>query len=238
MKSKKAPAASEASAAACAVEKGEADGHCCRGHKRQTVLEAAARAFAHQDYHKVRTEEIAAAAGVGKGTLFRFFSSKEELFVATAVYCVEVASAEMDRALAGIVEPVERLETACEHLVGFYQEHDYIFHLLHHHKVLRDQAVHAEFHRRQNELRAKIYEIIRAGQGAGRFRRIDPTIAGRLLFGMLRTAMRIPELKERPAGEIAKVILDLFVNGAGRCRKDLSAAGAVPDAAPPGKVRP
>lgn len=203
-----------------------ADISCCKHKKRQRILEAAARAFAHEHYHKVCTEHIASAAGVGKGTLFRYFASKEELFVATLLYSVEVAAAEIDRALAGLNEPLERLETLCEKLVAFYRENDHLFHLFHHHKALHDQEGHREFHEKQNALRGKVTEMIRAGQAAGRFRQVDPIIAGRLLFGMLRTALRIPEFKDHTPHDIARIILDLFTKGAGK--------GRTQDAAPPG----
>jgi TetR/AcrR family fatty acid metabolism transcriptional regulator len=209
-----------------AVETPEAEGCHCRHKKRQKILEAAARAFAHEDFHKVSTERIAAAAGVGKGTLFRYFPSKEELFVATLVYGAEVASAEMDRALAGLTEPLERLETVCEHLVGFYRGNDHLFHLVHHHKTLRDQAAHDVYHEKQNALRGRVAEMIRAGQAAGRFRDLDAEIAGRLLFGMLRTAMRSPQLRDRSPHEIAGIILDLFIRGA--ANREAPAAGEAP----------
>ena len=46
------------------------------------VLDAAARLFGTQRFHEVRMEDIAAEATVGKGTLYRYFNDKEELFVA------------------------------------------------------------------------------------------------------------------------------------------------------------
>ena len=208
----------------------EKESGCCKRRKRQKILEAAARAFASKHYHKVRTEDIAELAGVGKGTLFRYFENKEALFVATLAYGAEVASAEIDRALAGLDEPGERLETICELLAAFYQQNDCFFHLMHHHRSLQDQPAHAELHERQNVLRGKICEIIRAGQGTGCFRKVDPVSAGRLLFGMLRTALRSPEFKDRPPQEISEFILGIFLKGVGKCR----GAAAPPEAAPPG----
>jgi len=210
------PVDKQSAVAASPADSAAKDEGChCRQLKRQKVLEAAARAFAGQDYHKVCTEHIASAAGVGKGTLFRYFASKEELFVATLAYSVEVAGAELDRALAGLTEPLERLETVCEHLIAFYRENSHLFHLLHHHKALHDQAGHQEFHAKQQRLRGKIAEIISAGRKAGRLRDVDPVIAGRLLFGMLRSALRGAELKDRSPHELARIVLDLFMRGTG-----------------------
>lgn len=196
----------------------------CRAEKQRKILTVAAQAFATQDFHKVRTDEIATAAGVGKGTLFRYFATKEDLFVAAMIYGLEMARAEIDRALAGVQGPADRLETACRHLVTFYRANECLFHLLHHERTLREHARHAEFHARQEALRTKLAEILRDGQEAGCFRKSDPAITGRLFFGMLRTALRMTELRERPANEVAAVILDLFLRGVGKAPGKGSAA--------------
>ena len=48
--------------------------------KRQFILDAARKIFTREGYHNARIEAIAAEAGVGKGTVYEYFSSKQELF--------------------------------------------------------------------------------------------------------------------------------------------------------------
>lgn len=48
--------------------------------KLRQITDTAARLFATRGFHKVRLEDIAAAAGVGKGTLYVYFDSKEDLY--------------------------------------------------------------------------------------------------------------------------------------------------------------
>ncbi len=50
--------------------------------KRRRILEEAARLFAEQPYHDVRLEDVAARAEVGKGTIYIYFPSKDELYLA------------------------------------------------------------------------------------------------------------------------------------------------------------
>ena len=50
--------------------------------KQERILEAAVRLFAEKGYETVTTAEIAEAAEVGVGTLFRYAGSKAELLVA------------------------------------------------------------------------------------------------------------------------------------------------------------
>jgi TetR/AcrR family transcriptional regulator, repressor of fatR-cypB operon len=47
--------------------------------KRRIILDAALRTFAERGYHGAAIPEIAQAAGVGTGTLYRYFESKELL---------------------------------------------------------------------------------------------------------------------------------------------------------------
>ncbi|MGH3055413.1 MAG: helix-turn-helix domain-containing protein, partial [Gaiellaceae bacterium] len=49
---------------------------------RQSILHAAAVIFTQHDYHEVLMEDVAQTCGVGKGTLYRYFPSKHELYLA------------------------------------------------------------------------------------------------------------------------------------------------------------
>lgn len=48
--------------------------------KRDAIIEAAIGLFSQKGYHNTRMEEIAQAAGAGKGTIYEYFASKTELF--------------------------------------------------------------------------------------------------------------------------------------------------------------
>lgn len=53
-----------------------------REDRRRCLLEAAARVFAEQGYACSRVADVAAAAGVAKGTVYEYFGSKQQLFFA------------------------------------------------------------------------------------------------------------------------------------------------------------
>jgi len=52
-------------------------------HRRRLIIESAREVFAGQSYQKVGTADVAKAAGVSEPALYRYFSSKKELFIAT-----------------------------------------------------------------------------------------------------------------------------------------------------------
>ena len=50
--------------------------------RRGQILDAATSVFAAQGFATADVQEIAKKTGVGKGTIYRYFASKEELFLA------------------------------------------------------------------------------------------------------------------------------------------------------------
>ncbi|MBN2564816.1 MAG: TetR/AcrR family transcriptional regulator [Candidatus Eisenbacteria bacterium] len=70
------------------------------GNKRERIIAAAARLFGDKGYHDTTTAEIAESAGVAAGTIYIYFSSKEELLVAVFE---EFLGRHMDRLREGIV---------------------------------------------------------------------------------------------------------------------------------------
>jgi AcrR family transcriptional regulator len=53
-----------------------------RGEKRPLILQAATEVFAEQGFAAVTVAEIAKRAGIGKGTVYEYFSSKDDLLFA------------------------------------------------------------------------------------------------------------------------------------------------------------
>jgi len=51
--------------------------------KRQQLLDAAMQVFAEKGFHNAKIEEIAQLAQIGKGTVYEYFSSKNQLFQET-----------------------------------------------------------------------------------------------------------------------------------------------------------
>lgn len=47
--------------------------------KKTLILNSAEYIFQSKDYHQATVEEIAKKAGVGKGTIYQYFSSKQDI---------------------------------------------------------------------------------------------------------------------------------------------------------------
>ena len=76
--------------------------------KRQRILSAATTVFAERDFHRVLVSEVASRAGVGKGTVYLYFPTKDDLHRAALEGSLERLAAEVERA-AEADAPVEAL---------------------------------------------------------------------------------------------------------------------------------
>jgi AcrR family transcriptional regulator len=71
-----------------------------RGDKRPRLVKAATVVFAKKGYASTRVADIAERAGVGKGTVYEYFSSKEELLFAVFESINQDISSRMNVALS------------------------------------------------------------------------------------------------------------------------------------------
>src|SRR6516162_7666919 len=78
--------------------------------RREEILDAATELFAQFGYSDAVTGALAERLGVGKGTLYRHFPSKRDLFLAAADRVMRRMRETIDASIAGIEDPLERTE--------------------------------------------------------------------------------------------------------------------------------
>jgi len=92
-------------------------------HRKRQILESARQVFANQSYSKVGTADVAKAAGVSEPALYRYFSGKKELFLAT-LRSTAPRLLEIWQAIAYDVEdPLETLWSIGVHYYDHLQSH-------------------------------------------------------------------------------------------------------------------
>lgn len=78
--------------------------------KQHKIRQAALEEFAAHGYEKASTNRIVKAAGIGKGMLFYYFTSKQELYEYLVKYSLEfIQSQYLDKVDAGESDLIERL---------------------------------------------------------------------------------------------------------------------------------
>ena len=78
--------------------------------KKEAILEASIKVFAERGWRNTKIADIAEAAHIGKGTVYEYFRSKDELFAASFQYFMAEAEGIVAGRLEKISDPLERLE--------------------------------------------------------------------------------------------------------------------------------
>jgi AcrR family transcriptional regulator len=194
--------------------------------KRALITATAARLFAQRPFHKVRLEDIAAEAKIGKGTLYIYFDNKEDLYF-SLIY--DGFSRLVDRLRdrptpAGGPAPsaVESLERITTELVRFAFGHPHFFELM---RTIGAGALRghpeSDWNRLRRELQTLIEDTIRRGVAAAELDDPQPQLTAAFLPGMVRSVMLFGP-RDLSQAEVRDQILRLLEHGIVRRKADPS----------------
>jgi TetR/AcrR family transcriptional regulator, cholesterol catabolism regulator len=182
--------------------------------RRTTIVDAAARLFAERGYHATGTAELCQAVGLGKGSLYYYVESKENL-----LYLIHerVMGQVFDTAtrIAGLDEPAaERLRQLGHEqisVIARYPDHVWVF--LHEFRALTgERAAHFTASRRRYE--RSIEKILQDGVDCGEFVIDDVHLAALGWLGMHNyTYIWFQPGKRLTAARLATAFYDLFIQG-------------------------
>jgi AcrR family transcriptional regulator len=102
--------------------------HCAR--RREEILDAAVRLFAQHGYADTDMQILADTVQVGKGTLYRYFPSKRDLFLAATDQIMRKLRQHVDAVIAGIDDALERIRLAVGAFLRFFNDHSAYVELL------------------------------------------------------------------------------------------------------------
>ncbi|MBI3770704.1 MAG: helix-turn-helix transcriptional regulator [Deltaproteobacteria bacterium] len=180
---------------------------------RETILQAAEAIFTRRQYHEVQMDEVAAACGVGKGTLYRHFRSKRELYLAIMFDGIARLRAELETALAAGDAPARQVERIVRGTLAFFWDRRFFFALIHGHESKSDGDAR-EWLRQRAQLSSLVQEALEQATAAGHVRAIDCRIAAEMLLGMMRGVNRY-RTREDGLERLVATVVDVFMRGVG-----------------------
>jgi len=141
--------------------------------KRATILAAAFSEFTGKRFDEVKLDEIAARAGVGKGTLYLYFKNKEDLFVQMALEGVAQMVVRIHEITAMKLAFRERYFLFGREVGDFVLKRAVMFQLM---NQAGSEAIQKEFMKQHRNLIRSARGLLQAGVDEGVFRN-DFTIA-------------------------------------------------------------
>ena len=162
-------------------------------------------------------EDIAAAAGVGKGTIYRYFKDKEELYMALLARAAEQLWQRLQESVDSASGPRERLEAIIATLIHYFDEQPHLFDVIQHAEVQGRVEVGSPWHQYRENVMELVLDTFEAGKEADLFCIRDPELGMLLLLGSLRAIVRFSDPPRDP--DLAEHIVDGFLNGHSICSR-------------------
>jgi AcrR family transcriptional regulator len=170
---------------------------------RQRVLEAAEAVFAEHGYHEASIVKITEAAGVGQGTFYLYFSSKQEVFDELVRDLNRRVRHAMKEASAKGKTRLEAEQLGFRAYFRFTAEHPALYRIIRQAEFVSPDMLRYHYDR----LSSGYIEALRDAVERGEIAELDPEVAAWALMGMGELiGMRWILWEE--VGEMPKAVLD------------------------------
>jgi TetR/AcrR family transcriptional regulator, cholesterol catabolism regulator len=182
--------------------------------RREAIVDTSARVFARHGYHATGITELCAANDLGKGALYHYIGSKEELLATIHDRVMDEVMLGADRVGEAGGSPTQQLAMLGEELLDVihrYPDHVWVF--LHEFPALTGDRAD-QFRKRRHEYERQVEAVLRAGVDAGEFRDVDPWLTARAWLGMHNyTYLWLKPGGRLSARAVARPFAEIFMRG-------------------------
>ena len=183
-----------------------------RFRRRDEILRTATDLFSERGYNEVTMEEIAEDMGVSKGTIYNYFSSKENLYLEILKESFEAIEALLHEEVENSDPAPLKLRKLLAAIFTFYRRNLKVLRIL-----SRDEThllkEHFELTEKWRTRRVRLYEkIIEKGIDEGSFVRQNPRLRALMLYGAVGAVMVHHDFL-MDAGEVADAVFSQLASG-------------------------
>ncbi|ADB49265.1 TetR/AcrR family transcriptional regulator [Conexibacter woesei] len=182
--------------------------------RRAEIIERSAALFDARGYHSASMEDIAAAVGIRKTTLYHYFRSKDEILACIHDEFLDLLIERQQRRAALGMRPDQLVLETMEDILELMETHrGHVRVFFEHHRELPPDA-HEAISRKRKRYEEEVRATIRDGVEQGAFRPVDPGMATLALFGMCNWAYQWYDASgPLSARQIAHTFWDMLLRG-------------------------
>jgi len=182
--------------------------------RRDAIVDTSARVFAQQGYHATGIAELCTANQLGKGALYHYIGSKEELLAAIHDRVMDEVMNGADRVAATGGTPSEQLTMLGDELLDVIHRHpEHVWVFLHEFPALTGERAE-QFRKRRRTYERRVEAVLKAGVESGEFRKIDPWLTARAWLGMHNyTYLWLKPGGRLSARSVARPFAEIFMHG-------------------------
>ncbi|MEE8044163.1 MAG: TetR/AcrR family transcriptional regulator [Thermodesulfobacteriota bacterium] len=183
-----------------------------RKSRKDEIIKAASNLFSQKSYHDVTMDQIAAEVGVAKGTIYLYFTSKENLYLGILEHTFETIESILEKEIAKEDPAPQKLKKILRLIFQFYFQNMDVLRIL-----TRDETrlirEHFEFTEHWRHRRIKLYrKVLEKGIKEGSFRSANTELMALIIFGLVGSVMFFYPT-DKTAGEIAEEVFSMISEG-------------------------
>jgi AcrR family transcriptional regulator len=182
--------------------------------RRDEILGIATRHFASNGFSNTDVQLVADEAGLGKGTIYRDFESKEGLFLAAGDRVMRLLDCAICEAIKGVTDPLDQIARAVIRYLSFFDDHpEFVELLILERAVFRDRKKPTYFEHREKNV-GRWQELYRKLMKAGQVRQMPADVItdvlSSALYGTMFTNYMAGRHKslERQARQVLDIVFD------------------------------
>ena len=158
--------------------------------KRERMLEVAAELFSKKNYHEVMMDDVARLTDVAKGTVYNYFSSKEELYFTIMSSKLGHLNLSLKTKIASEISVIDSLHIYTIQLYMFMMKYQNFF-LMYQKEYLNAKNEFCDELRSMNEeLKSILSNVIYKGKRENHFRDVEENFAVQLVLGSIFGAVQ------------------------------------------------
>jgi len=179
---------------------------------RQAIVRCASEIFSEREFHEVLTDDIAQRLGIGKGTIYRYFGSKEALYLAAIGEGLDGLHAAVSSVLQQDAPLARTIESVVRTMINYFWRQRDFFVLIHRLEPKLKANERADWQQRRSEVVGGIRRVIERAAARGEIARVNTRLAVEVLFGMIRGVCVYRAESDRPE-ELIRMVTALFLRG-------------------------
>jgi AcrR family transcriptional regulator len=180
--------------------------------KKNNMIKIAAKLFSQKSFHDVTMDEIAEKVGVAKGTIYLYFSSKDNLYLEILEHTFDSIESLLEKEVNTDFLAPDKLKKVLAIVINFYRENIDVLKILSRdetHLIQEHHDLTEKWRRRRIELYEKIIE---KGIKEGSFKTRNTELAALILYGAVGAVMVFYDLDKSPE-EIAEELYSEIASG-------------------------
>lgn len=154
--------------------------------RRSRILAAAVELFASRGFVQVQMDDVARLAGMGKPTLYRYFPSKAELFLAAFDSLLDGLDTKLQDISTAPLPPRQQIAEMVHALVMGLADQIATLRYLEGESPALAGRWRLAYRRRRETILSHLRKVVEAGIAASDFEEVDLEVVPALIMGMVR----------------------------------------------------